>query len=244
MNLKKDNLLTQISEQARQIRYREFSVTNANVVPTLDSPVLTFGTTGKSFYGTVLYIDIRHSTDLLNNHRYTTVAKMLIAYYNAIVRVAKETRGEIRSFNGDSLLVFYKGDIISSANQAVRAAFLMTTAIVQYVNPAMGGLTDLDFGIGIDYGKVLVTKVGMGGANQNKDLIWIGKAVNRSTKISDKCKNPFYIGISDKIYENLEQNIKYQSTVFHRLANIWSDCSLYVGDAEEKMYRTRRISIK
>lgn len=147
MNLKEDNLLTQICEQAKQIRNREFSVTRARVVPTLESSDLTFGTTGKAFYGTVLYIDIRHSTDLLNKHRYTTVAKMLMAYYNAIVRVAKEAGGEIRSFNGDSLLVFYKGDIIFSANQAVRAAFLMTTAIVKYVNPAMGGLTNLDFGI-------------------------------------------------------------------------------------------------
>lgn len=106
MKLKEENLLKQICDQARQIRYREFSVTKARVVPTLDSSDLTFGTTGKAFYGTVLDIDIRHSTDLLNNHRYTTVAKMLMAYYNAIVRVAKETGGEIRSFNGDSLLVF------------------------------------------------------------------------------------------------------------------------------------------
>jgi hypothetical protein len=33
----------------------------------------------------------------------------------------------------------------------------------------------VDFGIGLDDGKIFCTKVGIGGDNNTKDLIWIGK---------------------------------------------------------------------
>jgi len=77
-------------------------------VPTLDDSRLTFGNKGLKFEATVLFIDLRGSTALLNNHNKSTVAKIHKAYYYAIVKISKLLGGENRSFNGDSLLVFFR----------------------------------------------------------------------------------------------------------------------------------------
>ena len=94
----------QIEDKTKEIRDTYFQETSAYVIPSIDSADLTFGNKGKSFYATILYIDIRQSSQLLEAHRYENVAKLLTAFYNAIVRIANEDGGEIRSFNGDSLV--------------------------------------------------------------------------------------------------------------------------------------------
>ena len=70
---------------------------------------LTFGNTGLKFEATVLYIDMRNSTEILNKHNRATVAKMHMAYFHTVVKIANSLGGEVRSFNGDSMLVFFKG---------------------------------------------------------------------------------------------------------------------------------------
>ncbi|MDQ7003440.1 MAG: hypothetical protein Q9N67_00345 [Ghiorsea sp.] len=68
--------------------------------------------------------------------------------------------------------------------------------------------TSVNFGIGIDHGKILCAKVGISGAN-NRDLVWIGNAVNKSVKIGDKLHGN--IGISSLVYSNLEDDVKYST---------------------------------
>ena len=204
MGLKED-----IVNKAKEIEADEFKVEEVTTVPTLDSPKLTFGCTGLEFEATVLYIDMRGSTEMLNKHKKRTVAKIHMIYYHAIVKIAMSTGGKIRSFNGDSLLVFYQGTTKSALSNAVYAAMSMRYAITDLINDEIKSYTDINFGIGIDDGKILATKVGVGGTDTNKDLIWIGNTVNKSTVISDKCKNPNYIGISKRVYDCLEDYVKY-----------------------------------
>ena len=135
------------------------------------------------------------------------VAKLHMAYYNAIVRIAKADGGKIRSFNGDSLLLFFLGADSATAEKAVRSAFRMKYAITELVNPNLDDYKDINFGIGIDMGNIIATKVGIGGDDTTKDLIWLGNAVNRSTKISDECEAPYHVGISDAVYNKLPNNL-------------------------------------
>lgn len=230
---------TQIEDKTQEIRDEQFQVTEARVVPSIESKDLTFSNSGKAFYATIVYIDIRHSSELLDKHRYVNVAKLLTAYYNAIVRVASKEKGEIRSFNGDSLLVFFMGTDESVIAKAFCSAMEMSHTIINIVNPLMRNLSNLDFGIGIDYGKVLAVKVGKRGDNANKDLVWIGNGVNRATKISDKCRAPYHIGLSEKVYNylNLSQLYKDKAIRFFRIPR-WTESSLIYNGKEEKMYKT------
>lgn len=235
MNLFRAN----IEEKTQIIRDEQFRVTDARIIPSIDTKDLTFNNSGKAFYATVLYIDIRRSSELLEKHHYTNVAKLLTAYYNAIVRIASKEGGEIRSFNGDSLLVFYMGTDSETMTKALRSAMEMCYAINTIVNPIMRNLTNLDFGIGIDYGKVLAVKVGKGGNSDNKDIVWIGNGVNRATKISDLCSRPYSIGVSERLLKKVELMSLYKDkAVSITQSPRWRQNQLLYNGKTEHIYKT------
>lgn len=236
MGLKDD-----IIRKAKEIESETFQVEEVSYVPTISNSKLTFGCKGLEFEATVLYIDMRGSTSILNTHRKRVVAKIHMLYYHAIVKIAKATGGEIRSFNGDSLLVFYQGTTKQTLSDAVKAAMQMKYAIKTLLNDNLKNYTDIDFGIGIDHGKILATKVGVGGSDETKDLIWIGNAVNKSTKISDKCKSNYNIGISEFVYNNLTDDVKYvieDNFLGKSKKDIWDWFSIYYNNNFENCYAT------
>jgi adenylate cyclase len=205
MGLKDD-----INKKVKEIMDENFVVEDVSYVPDIEDKKLTFGNKGLKFDATVLYIDMRGSTEILNKHNKTTVAKIHMAYFHTIVKIATRLGGEVRSFNGDSMLVFFQGTSKNSLSQAVRAAMEMKYMIVYGgVNEHLSKYSSIDFGIGIDYGKILCTKIGVGGDSNNRDLIWIGNAVNKSTVLSDYAKSPNHIRISKLVYNNLLDNVKY-----------------------------------
>lgn len=232
----------EIIAKAKEIETTKFEVSPISYVPTLDTSTLTFGCTGLEFDATVLYIDMRGSTKVLNSHQKRVVAKLHMIYYHAVVKVAKANGGEIRSFNGDSLLVFFQGTSTSILSKAVKTAMQIRYALTFLVNDKLKSYMDIDFGIGLDYGKVLATKVGLGGSDTNKDLIWIGNAVNKSTVISDVCESPSYVGISNLVYSNLEDYVKFgkRKNMFGYDVNedIWTSSSVLYNDMHETYYKT------
>ncbi len=206
-----------------------FDVTEISYVPEIKDPALTFGNKGLSFNAVVLYIDMRGSTSLLNTHNKKTVAKMHMTYFHTIIKVIKPYGGEIRSFNGDSVLVFFSGDTQESVTKAVRAAMVAKYMISnkQGIASYLQKYSPVDFGIGVDYGQILCTKIGEPRISTNQDLIWLGNAVNRATVISDLCHNPNHIGISYSTYEKLPDSLKYISknkgTFLETKKSIWTD---------------------
>lgn len=234
-----------IQAKAKEIQDTAFSIKDISFVPSIDTSNagLTFGCTGVRLPVTVLYIDMRGSTHVLNVHNRNVVAKIHMTYYHAIVKVAQSMGGEIRSFNGDSLLVFFYGNDVETVRKAVRAAFKMKYALSDIVNVNLSKYTDINFGIGVDTGDVIATKVGVGGDKDNKDLIWIGHAVNRSTKISDLCSTPYNVGISKEVYSKLSDDLlsytQKQNTflgVQEIKTNVWTKKILKYDDALEEIY--------
>jgi class 3 adenylate cyclase len=233
----KDN----IKKKVKEIEGEAFQVEEVYSIPTISNSKLTFRCKGLKFDATVLYIDMRGSTAILNKHSKKVVAKIHMLYYHAIVKIAKATRGEIRSFNGDSLLVFYQGSTKESVSNAVKAAMQMKYSIKTLLNENLKRYTDIDFGIGIDHGKILATKVGIGGADETKDLIWIGNAVNKAAKISDKCKSDYNIGISELVYNHLLDYVKYKEKdglLFKQQVDMWDMYSFTYNGEKEKYYKT------
>jgi adenylate cyclase len=104
MGLKQD-----IIDKVKAIVDEEFTVEDVTYVPDIKNSKLTFGNTGLRFEATVLYIDMRGSTEILNKHNKASVAKMHMAYFHTAIKIAKSLGGEVRSFNGDSILIFFQG---------------------------------------------------------------------------------------------------------------------------------------
>lgn len=71
----------------------------------------------------------------------------------------------------------------------------------------------IECGIGIDYGKVLVTQVGMYGLENNDtrenevDCVWVGNTTNYASKYSDIASGG-EIFISDNVFNQLSEEYK------------------------------------
>lgn len=203
-----------IKSKVKSILNEKFEVTEVTYVPKLDDSKLTFGNTGLKFTGSSLFIDIRGSTSVLNTHNRPVVAKLHMAFFHAIVKIANNLDGNVRSFNGDSALIFFQGNYKKTLSTAVQCAMQIKYMIDNSengINVLLEKYSKLNFGIGVDHGDILCTKVGVGGEH-NRDIFWIGNAVNKSTVLGDNSKSPNHIAISSFVYDNLLDFAKFGTT--------------------------------
>jgi class 3 adenylate cyclase len=239
------SLRKEINDRVKNIIDTNFDVEDIDYVPDISNSKLTFGNKGLRFEATVLNIDIRKSTETLNRHNRQTVAKILMSYYHTIVKVAKDYGGEVRSFNGDSLLVFFQGTTKISLSKGVEAAMIMRYLLYDDENGVRSKISKysaIDFGIGIADGKILCTKVGLGGDSNTKDLVWIGNAVNMSVKLSDSAHLNYAIHISNNVYINLEDYVKYGKEEnflgYEEKIDIWTEDTFDYNDSDLICYKT------
>jgi len=191
---------------------KTFSIVKTRSIPSLDNTTLTFANKGMQFEATTLFIDMRNSTKLLKKHNKTTIAKLYSVFFANIVLLAKTNNGSVRSFNGDGALIFFESSRFDSYNNAVKTAMEIKYILANEnseVKTTINKFTEIDFGIGIAHGEILCTKVGIGGDGHNKDLVWIGNAVNKSSKLADIARSPHNIIISESVYNNLKDENKY-----------------------------------
>lgn len=240
MGLKQD-----VIDKVKAIIDEDFKVEDVSYVPDIKNSKLTFGNTGLKFEATVLYIDMRGSTDILNKHNKRSVAKMHMAYFHTVIKISKGLGGEVRSFNGDSLLVFFQGTTKQTLSNAVKAAMQIKYMISNSeggINQYLSRYSEVDFGIGLDDGEILCTKIGVGGDSNNQDLMWIGNAVNKSTAISDLRKKPYQIGISKRVYDNLNDDVKFGYTKDaygnDKKVDMWTTSVLTYNNKQEVYYYT------
>ena len=216
-----------------------YNITEVDYVPSIEDPKLTFEKKGLSFYAVILYIDIRNSTKIIEQHHNYTVGKIHKAFMHIGTEILKQNSGEIRSFNGDSILAVFAGNKKVCEN-AVKTAMTIKYAVRDLCKVDFNKYHDLDFGIGIDYGKILVVKAGTPRNANNNDLIWIAKEVNNAVKIGDMGKYPFNINISPIVYENINEQLKiiHSNFIFFESENnIWKHHYSFWGD-EPEYYNT------
>jgi hypothetical protein len=141
---------------------------------------------GKARPGSVLYIDIRRSTELNLAHKPQTVAKLYSAFVRAMTRCARYHKGHVRGIIGDRVMVLFdKKDCFVNA---VECAFSMNP-VAKYVIDKYFKANEVTCGIGIDTGRMLVTKTGVRrhGAEQAnyRNLVWLGRPANVASKLTD-----------------------------------------------------------
>ena len=238
-----------LEQAVKNIIDTNFEVTDITTVPNLEDTRLTFSNKGLRFEATTLYIDMRGSTTILNNHNRTSVAKLHKAYFHIIVKIAKSLGGEVRSFNGDGMLVFFQGTTKVTLSNAVKSAMKMKYMLTQnkIIKKKFEKYSSINFGIGIDDGTILCSKVGLSGTD-NRDLVWIGNAVNKSVKIGDNLESPYHIGISSYVYSNLMDDVKYHITEDEWgneiKTDMWNyDSFIYNGKQESYYYTSYHWSV-
>ena len=239
MDLKED-----IKKKVKAIVDEKFTTIDINYIPKIDDRKLTFGNTGLKFTGSVLFIDMRGSTKVLNNHNKSTVAKLHMSFFHTIVKIANSLDGHVRSFNGDSALIFFYGDYKQTITNAVKCAMKIKYMIDDSssgINELLKEYSKLDFGIGVDHGEIVCTKVGIGGEH-NRDLFWIGNCVNRSTVLGNQINNLNHISISSYVYNKLLDEAKYGTKKNdwgqEQKVDMWTRSSFKYNWSEEDYYYT------
>lgn len=196
---KMSDLRDELSDEVGIILAKDFAITatKTNTVPHSSDGAITFPNLDaktqacKLIDTCVLYIDIRRSTELSITHKPQTVAKLYSAFVRAMTKCARHYSGHVRGIIGDRVMVIFDCD--GCFRKAVDCAILMNST-AQYVINKHFTRTEVQCGIGIDAGKMLVTKTGFRrrGVEQHnyKNLVWLGRPANVASKLTDIANKP------------------------------------------------------
>ena len=152
---------------------------NSDLPPTVEQ--LEDNNKTYSIMAAILFIDIRKSTYLTENSQSKSMVKIYRSFMRMAVDCVRKNGGVTRQFLGDRIMGVFidsvdeEGNISERAvDKAVNAAKSLQTVIDfslnKYLKSNVNGKV-IECGIGIDYGKVLVTCVGMYGveSDENKE---------------------------------------------------------------------------
>ena len=152
---------------------------NSDLPPTVEQ--LEDNNKTYSIMAAILFIDIRKSTYLTENSQSKSMVKIYRSFMRMAVDCVRKNGGVTRQFLGDRIMGVFidsvdeEGNISERAvDKAVNAAKSLQTVIDfslnKYLKSNVNGKV-IECGIGIDYGKVLVTWVGMYGveSDENKE---------------------------------------------------------------------------
>lgn len=187
----------------------QYEITEIDYIPNIDDSRIAFGSKGVKLKASVLYLDMRGSTDVIKQHHKYTVAKLQKAYLHVAAQVVSDNGGYVRSFNGDGILAFFPKDLKDTIYNAVKAAMQIKYMLVVKSKTEFERYHSIDFGIGIDHGELFVTRVGTPRNSNNNDLSWIGLPVNTAVRLGDKAMGPNHVCISDFVYNNLLDDVMY-----------------------------------
>lgn len=171
----------------------------------------------------ILFIDIRKSTYLTENSQAKSMVKIYRAFMRMAVSCVRTCGGVTRQFIGDRIMGIFldsvddEGNILDSAvDKAVLCARAMQTCIEFSLNKQLKQNVNgkiISCGIGVDYGKVLLTKVGMYGVEKDEskeneiECVWIGNCTNRASKYADIAEGG-EIFVSENVYRKLSEKTR------------------------------------
>lgn len=210
----------ELVEEVQAFTSKNFTheITKTKLVPDLNDPAVTFPNTAtmtqksKLLESAVLFVDMRGSTAMSMKYQDgTTLAPVYSAFVRAMSKCAHRYDGKVRNIIGDRVMVVFDRD--NCCRNALNTAILMTSVVQYVLNPQIS-LVKVKAGIGIDFGKMLVTKTGVikqGDENDpNKALVWLGKPANVASKLTDVANKTN--GVSEKkvfeghYYDALEES--------------------------------------
>lgn len=183
---------------------------NGTVVPTTTDVALSNGAV--KLDATILYADLRHSTELQRRFPNSMVAKIVRAYLSSMSKLVKHNDGAIRSFDGDRVMGVFVGG--SKNTSAVKCALQMKYCVDNILKPKaeakFPSLKEKGFVIGhcagVATSEVLVVRGGVRGDN---DLVFVGQAPNFAAKLSEIRTAPYVSWIMSSVYNTMHDKVKF-----------------------------------
>ena len=136
---------------------------------------------------TALFIDIVGSSDMTDEHRRPTLAKMYRAFISECTALmnASDQCKEI-NINGDCVWGVFETPYKSQVDSVFSIAAQLNS-LIEILNYKLEkkGYSTISVGIGMDYGRALMVKAGYFGSGLN-DVIWMGDVVNSACHLANK----------------------------------------------------------
>lgn len=190
--MKRKDFMASIDSVINDWNSTSFSFSQKDYVPGLDDSNLTYGNgqdkKGVEINTCVLFVDIRNSVQLTKDKQDRTMGRLYSVFTQCMLLAAQEEGGVVRNIIGDRVMIVFPPD--QCYTKAVNCAITINH-IATLINRKIDNL-DFKCGIGVDYGRMRVMKVGVvkkGAENDdNKGLVWIGYPANFASRLTD-CAN-------------------------------------------------------
>lgn len=179
-----------------------FTFNSKSSVPGLDDQNLTYGNgeekKGVEINTCVLFVDIRNSVQLTKDKQVQTLGKIYSVFTQCVLLAAQYEGGYVRNIIGDRVMVVFPPD------ECFKKAVYCAISINQIASQINKKFDNFEFkcGIGVDYGKLSVMKVGIqkkGPENDdNKGLVWVGYPANFASRLTD-CANKEFTDVTYKV---------------------------------------------
>lgn len=158
---------------------------------------------------TAIFIDIVGSSDMTDEHKRPTLAKMYRAFLSECVAImnAEYDCKEI-SINGDCVWGVFDTPKKRDVDEVISVSAKLNSMVkILKYKLRKKGYSEISVGIGIDYGRALMVKAGYSGSGIN-DVIWMGDVVNSSCHLCNKAGRDYrqVIIISQAVYNNLNEH--------------------------------------
>jgi len=168
-------------------------------------------TNGCYVYVTSIFVDIVGSSDMTDEHKRPTLAKMYRSFISECVAIMNSV-GESREINihGDCVWGIFETPNKSDIDRLI-CLVAQINSMIKILNYKLSkkGYSTISIGIGSDYGRALMVKAGFSGSGIN-DVIWMGDVVNSASNLCNIAGRGFRkpIVISSVIYNNLNDKNK------------------------------------
>ena len=173
---------------------------SARIAEILDAPAGQFEETDalpdrdrltytNGFYGrcSAIFVDIRDSSALTTKYKRPALAKLYRAFISEMVATLNSDP-DVREVNivGDCVWATYNTPYMRDIDDVFTVACRANT-LRKLLNKHLTkrGYDELSFGIGVDWGRVLMIKAGYSGSGLN-DVVYMGDVVNRAAHLAHK----------------------------------------------------------
>ena len=185
------SIIDKIKDDVVDIKNKNFEYISTNCVPSRHDSALTFESgvdkRGKIIETCVLYVDIRDSVKLNDQHHTQTMGRIYSVFSKAMLKLARHHQGSVRNIIGDRVMVVFPSN--KCFENAVKCAISINHVAKYIINSAFANV-NFRCGIGIDYGELKVVKVGLHRQGhegfENKNLVWVGHPANIASRLTDK----------------------------------------------------------
>ena len=151
--------IKELEDKIKDYNTGDYEIIETKTIPSVEN--VAFGKKAYKIKLTSFCIDLRKSTDLLKIHDKETCGKIHKSFLTISSKIIIENGGQLRSFNGDCVLAFFPGQFQSDIEKAIRTAFQLKWALDVKFSKYFEQFSKLDFGIGIDWGDVLIVRAGL-----------------------------------------------------------------------------------